>query len=94
VVQYFSHHSKPVLLGWRVNVDLQPILNRDAAIKYISKYASEPETISSGYDHALEDSCARMPQDFHAENAVMPADRGILTQEALYFLLGNHPVDA
>jgi hypothetical protein len=41
-----------------------------------------------------------MPQDLPAENAVwglfarIPADRGILTQEALYFLLGSHLVDA
>jgi hypothetical protein len=41
-----------------------------------------------------------MPQDLPTENAVwrffarMAADRDILTQEALYFLLGNYLVDA
>ena len=41
-----------------------------------------------------------MPQDLPAENAVwrffakMAADWDILTQDALYFLLGNHLVDA
>ena len=51
---------KLVLLGWSAKVDLQPRLDRDAAIKYISEYASEPETVSDGYHHALDDFCARM----------------------------------
>ena len=89
-----------VLLGWRAKVDLQPVLDCDAAIKYTRKYASKPETVSDGCHHALDDFCARMPQDLPAENAVwrffakMAADRDILTQEALFFLLGNHLVDA
>ena len=51
---------KLVLLGWSAKVDLQPRLDRDAAVKYISEYASEPETVSDGYHHALDDFCARM----------------------------------
>ena len=33
--------------------NLQPSLDRDAAIKYISEYASEPETVSVGYQPRL-----------------------------------------
>jgi hypothetical protein len=51
-----NHHSKPVLLGWGANVNLQPVLDRNAAIKYSSKCASRPET--DGYRLALDDFCA------------------------------------
>jgi ATP-dependent DNA helicase PIF1 len=95
---WLNQHSKPVLLGWRANVDLQPVLDRDAAIKYISKYASKPETVSDGYHHALDEFCSRMPQDLPAENVVcrlfarMAADRDISAQEAVHLLLGDHLV--
>ena len=39
------------------NVDLQPVLDRNAAIKNISKCASKPEI--DGYRLALDDFCAR-----------------------------------
>ena len=54
---WLNHHSKPVLLGWRANVDLQAVLDRNAAIKYTSKCASRPET--DGYRLALDDFCVR-----------------------------------
>ena len=56
---WLNHHSKPVLLGWRANVDLQPILGPDTAIKYTSKYASEPETIFGRYHLALDNFLCR-----------------------------------
>ena len=52
---------KLVLLGWSAKVDLQPSIDRDAAIKYISEYVSEPETVSDGYHHALDDFCTPAP---------------------------------
>jgi hypothetical protein len=67
---WFNHHSKLVLLGGRANVDLQSMLDHDAVIKYISKSPSKPETVSDGYHHAMDDFCARMPQDLPAENTV------------------------
>ena len=96
---WLNQHSKPVLLGWRANCDLQPVLDREAAIKYVSKYASKPETVSEGYHHALTEFCNRMPGDLPAENAVqrlfarMAADRDISAQEAVHLLLGEHLVE-
>ena len=90
---------KPVLLGWRAKVDLQPALDRDTGIKYINKYTSKPKTVSDGYHHALDNSCARMPQDLPAETrsgACLPGWPQTLTpphktQEAVYLLLGPSP---
>ena len=95
---WLNQHSKAVLLGWRANTDLQPVLDRAAAIKYISKYASKPETASDSYCSALTDFCSRMPEDQPAENAVqrlfarMASDRDISAQEAVHLLLGEQLV--
>lgn len=95
---WLNQHSKVVLLGWRANIDLQPVLDRQAAIKYVSKYASKPEVISQSYRDALGDFCNRLPQELPAENAVrrlfakMAADRDISAQEAVHLLLGENLV--
>ena len=92
---WMNQHSKTLLLGWRANVDLQPVLDRKAAIKYVSKYASKPEILSQSYRDALGDFCSRMPQELPAESAVrrlfakMAADRDISAQEAVHLLLGD-----
>ena len=54
---WLNQHSKVVLLGWRANIYLQPVLDRQAAIKYMSKYASKPEVISQSYRDTLGDFC-------------------------------------
>jgi hypothetical protein len=87
-----NQHSKAVLLSWKANVDLQPVLDRKAAMKYVSKYASKPETVSQD---ALSDFCMHPPLDLPAENAVqrrfahMAADRDISAQEAVHLLLAD-----
>jgi hypothetical protein len=76
-------------------MDLQPVLDRKAAIRYISKYASKPETASDSYYSALNEFCCRLPQDLPAEHAVrrlfarMASDRDISAQEAVHLLLGD-----
>ncbi|KAF8461812.1 hypothetical protein DFH94DRAFT_601919, partial [Russula ochroleuca] len=50
---WLNQHSKPVLLAWRANQELQPVLDRTTAIKYVSKYVSKPETVSDSYNQAL-----------------------------------------
>ena len=61
--------------------------------------SSKPQTVSDGYHYALDDSCARMPQDLPAETrsgACLPGWPQTLTpphktQEAVYLLLGPSP---
>lgn len=92
---WMNQHSTPLLLAWRANVDLQPVLDKKAAIQYVSKYASKPEVLSQSYRDALSDFCGRLPQDLPAEKAVqklfarMSADRDISAQEAVHLLLGD-----
>ena len=92
---WLNQHSRAILIGWRANTDLQPVLDCNAAIKYISKYVSKPETMSDGYHDALKEFCLCLPQDLPAENAVqclfarMAADRDISAQEAVHLLLGD-----
>lgn len=93
-----NQHSTPTLLAWRANVDLQPVLDKKAAIQYVSKYASKPEVLSQSYREALSDFCSRVPHDLPAEKAVsrlfarMAADRDISAQEAVHLLLGDQLV--
>ena len=74
---------------------MQPVLDREAAMKYISKYASKPEALSDSYHAALKDFCSRLPRGLPAERAVqslfarMAADRDISAQEAVHLLLGE-----
>ena len=74
---------------------MQPVLDREAAIAYISKYASKPEVLSASYHSALTEFCTRLPQDSPAERAVqqlfarMSADRDISAQESVHLLLGD-----
>lgn len=95
---WMNQHSTPVLLAWRANVDLQPVLDKKAAIKYVCKYASKPEVLSQSYRDALTNFCSRMPHDLPAEKAVsrlfarMAADRDISAQEAVHLLLGDKVV--
>ena len=76
-------------------MDLQPVLDRTAAIKYVSKYASKPEVVSESYHQALAAFCTRLPRQLPAERAVqslfarMAADRDISAQEAVHLLLGE-----
>lgn len=92
---WMNQHSPSVLLAWRANVDLQPVLDKKAAIQYVSKYASKPEVLSQSYREALSDFCSRTPHDVPAERAVqrlfakMAADRDISAQEAVHLLLGD-----
>jgi hypothetical protein len=67
-------------------------------IRYISKYASKPETVSDTYCSALTDFCSQLPEDQPAENAVrrlfarIAAGRDISAQEAVHLLLGEQLV--
>ena len=36
-------YNPAMILAWRANIDLKPVLSKDAAINYIAKYASKAE---------------------------------------------------
>ena len=90
---WLNQHSKPLLLAWHANMDLQPVLDQNVAIKYVSKYASKPKVASDSYHHALSTFCHHLPQNLPAERTVqslfakMVSDRDISAQEAIHLLL-------
>ena len=92
---WLNQHARVVLLAWRANVDMQPVLDREAARRYISKYASKPEALSDSYHAALQGFCNQIPLGQPAECAVqslfarMAADHDISAQEAVHLLLGE-----
>ena len=92
---WLNQHSIPLLLAWRANVDVQLVLDKKSAIKYVSKYASKPEVLSQSYHDTLGNFCSPLPHNLPAEKAVqqlfvkMAADWDILAQEAVHLLLGN-----
>ena len=38
---------------WRGNIDVSPVLSKDFAVNYISKYAAKAESMSSELDKAM-----------------------------------------
>lgn len=92
---WLNQHTKIVLIACRANIDMQPILDQEAARRYISKYASKPETLSDSYHAALKEFCAHLPVEQPAACTIqslftqMAADCDISTQEAVHLLLGE-----
>ena len=61
--------------------------------------SSKPQTVSDGYHYALDDSCARMPQDLPAETrsgACLPGWPQTLTppHKRPFTSCSDHPLDA
>ena len=50
---YLNSYNSTWILGWRANMDFQPVLSPHAAIAYISKYVSKAETQSKTYQDIL-----------------------------------------
>jgi hypothetical protein len=46
-------HDRLQIQGWRANVDLKPILSMNAALQYISKYASKSEPRFAAFSEIL-----------------------------------------
>ena len=42
------------ILGWSANIDFQPVINKEAVIAYVAKYASKGESTSSSYQDTLQ----------------------------------------
>ncbi|KZT31193.1 hypothetical protein SISSUDRAFT_959017, partial [Sistotremastrum suecicum HHB10207 ss-3] len=47
-------YSAGFVLGWRANIDFRPVINREAVIAYVAKYASKGESKSSSYQELLQ----------------------------------------
>jgi hypothetical protein len=46
-------YNPAMILRWRANIDLKPVLSKDAAINYIAKYASKAEKQAPAFPELL-----------------------------------------
>ena len=52
--ELLNSYNATFILGWRANIDFRPVINREAVIAYVAKYASKGETSSSSYQDTLQ----------------------------------------
>lgn len=46
---WLNRHNKLLLIAWRANCDIQPVLDKHSAMAYIAKYASKSEEETTTY---------------------------------------------
>ncbi|PKK67779.1 hypothetical protein RhiirC2_663004 [Rhizophagus irregularis] len=69
-------HDRLQLQGWRANVDLKPILSMNAALQYVSKYASKSEPRSAAFSEILN----KILENSNSNDSVLAAFQGLLLQ--------------
>jgi hypothetical protein len=78
---------------WRGNIDVSPILSKDAAVNYISKYAAKAESMSSELDKVMLEYAREEPDDGGIQSVVtktlnrLVIERDFSAQEACHQLL-------
>jgi hypothetical protein len=89
-----NSYNPGFILGWRANIDFRPVINKEAVIAYVAKYASKGETSSTTYNKSLQTAISHM-QDTDAAGIAYQkmlssfvAERDISGQETCHILLG------
>ena len=78
---------------WRGNIDVSPVLSKDAAVNYISKYAAKAESMSSELDKIMFEYAREEPNDGGIQSIVtkrltrLLIERDFSAQEACHQLL-------
>ena len=92
--------NTPMILGWRANIDIKPVLSKFAAIDYIAKYASKSEKEAPAFPKLLASVANSMDGDRMAQSACQKAlnkmlgERTYSAQETVHLLLGIPLVQA
>ncbi|KAJ3505917.1 hypothetical protein NLJ89_g7163 [Agrocybe chaxingu] len=87
-------HNVAMILGWKANVDVKPVLSKDAAINYIAKYASKSEKQAPAFPELLSKVTTAMDGSATAQSACqkmlnkMLGERTYSAQETAHLLLG------
>ncbi len=55
-----NSYNAGFILGCRANIDFCPVINKEAVIAYVAKYASTGETSSSTYEMILQAAISRL----------------------------------
>ncbi|KAF8472178.1 hypothetical protein DFH94DRAFT_684627 [Russula ochroleuca] len=87
-------YNVAMILGWRANIDLKPVLSKEAAINYIAKYASKAEKEAPAFPELLAGVVNEMEGEGTAQLACkkmlnkMLGERTYSAQETAHLLLG------
>lgn len=87
-----NSYNSTFILGWRANIDFRPVINKEAVIAYVAKYASKGETASSSYEDTLQKAIKHLQNTDHAGIAYQKmlssfaAERDISSQETCHIL--------
>jgi hypothetical protein len=89
-----NSYNAGVILTWRANIDFRPVINREAVIAYVAKYASKADSQSSSYESVLQTAISRL-KDTDASGiayqkmlSTFAAERDVSAQETCHILLG------
>ncbi|KAJ7434964.1 hypothetical protein B0H11DRAFT_1756738, partial [Mycena galericulata] len=83
-----------MILAWRANIDIKPVMSKDAALNYIAKYATKAEQQAPGFPELLEGVVKQMGTGGTAQSACqkllnkMLGERTYSAQETAHLLLG------
>jgi hypothetical protein len=79
-------------LGWRANIDFRPVINKEAVIAYVAKYASKGESSSSSYQDTLQKAIRHLHNTdaagigYQKMLSSFAAERDISSQETCHIL--------
>lgn len=83
-----------MIVGWRANLDIKPILSKEAAVNYIAKYASKDERQAPAFPQLLASVANSMDDNRSAQTACrktlnkMLGECSYSAQETAHLLLG------
>src|ERR1700691_2030466 len=90
--ELLNSYNPTFILGWRANIDFRPVINKEAVIAYVAKYASKGETASSSYEDTLQKAIKHLQSTDRAGVAyqkmlsAFAAERDISSQETCHIL--------
>src|SRR6202047_4147949 len=58
--ELLNSYNATFILGWRANIHFRPVINKEAVIAYVAKYASKGESTSSSYQDTLQKAISRL----------------------------------
>ena len=94
VISFSGYRYHPLWTAmWRGNIDVSPVLSKDAAVNYISKYAAKAESMSSELDKVMLEYAREELDDGGIQSIVtktlnrLVIERDFSAQEACHQLL-------
>ena len=86
------------ILGWHANIDICPVINCEAVIAYVAKYATKGETKSAAYQDMMKNAISNLSGSDRAALAYQKmlsafvGERDISGQEVCHILFGSNLV--